>query len=59
MFIKTYEMRWRPGDCSMGMQVDIIQANSMEEATRIVESKAKALGVKNIGWYGKREITKY
>ena len=55
---KTYEMRWRPSDYSMAMQVDIIQANSLEEATRIVEAKAKMLGV-SIDWYGKREITKY
>ena len=55
---KIYEMRWRPSDYSMAMQVDIIQANSLEEATKIVEAKAKMLGV-SIDWYGKREITKY
>lgn len=55
--MKTYEIHWQPGDCSMAMQIEIIHANSLEEATKMVEAKARMLGVKSIGWYTKKEIT--
>lgn len=53
----TYEMKWKPDSVlGISMQTEIIQANSLEEASKIIEAKAKAMGYKSIDWYGKRQI---
>ncbi len=57
--IKKYEIKWKPNINNFQMQIDIVNATSLEEATKIIESKARTLGATNIDWYGKREITKY
>lgn len=57
--MKTYEMKWKPNINNFSMQIDIVNANSLEEATMIIEAKAKMLGATSIDWFGKREITKY
>ena len=54
--MKQFEMKWKPNVPNFSMQTDIFEANSIEEATKIVEAKAKALGATSIGWFGKREI---
>ncbi len=41
------------------MQTDIVNANSLEEATMMIDAKEKMLGTTGIDWFGKREITKY
>ena len=55
LIMKKYEMKWQPGDYSMGIQTEIIHANSLEEATMMIKAKAKMLG-KSINWIGKRQI---
>lgn len=57
--MKTYEMKWKPNINNFSMQIDIVNANSLEKATMIIEAKAKILGATSIDWFGKREITKY
>lgn len=55
--MNTYEIKWKP-ETTLGisMKTEIINANSMEEAVKMVEAKAKSMGAKNIDWYGKRQI---
>lgn len=57
--MKTYEMKWKPNIANFQMQIDIVNANSLEEATKMIEGKAQMLGATSIDWFGKREITKY
>ena len=57
--MKTYEIKWKPNVNNFSMQTDIVNANSLEEATKMIEGKAKMLGATSIDWFGKREITKY
>ncbi|MDY3032274.1 MAG: hypothetical protein SOS24_11090 [Clostridia bacterium] len=57
--MKMYEMKWKPNIANFQMQIDIVNANSLEEATKMIEGKAKMLGATSIDWFGKREITKY
>ena len=57
--MKTYEMKWKPNIANFQMQIDIVNANSLEDATKMIEGKAKMLGATSIDWFGKREITKY
>lgn len=56
--MNTYEMKWKPAGISWnyGMKTDIIKANSLEEATRMIEAQAKMLGATSIDWFGKRQI---
>ena len=56
--MKTYEMKWKPAGISWnhGMRTDIIKANSLEEATKMIEGQAKMLGASSVEWYGKRQI---
>lgn len=54
--MKKYEMKWKPNVNGFQMHTEIVEANSLEEATRIVEAKARALGATSINWLGKREI---
>lgn len=57
--MNTYEMKWKPAGISWnyGMRTDIIQANSLEEATKIIEAQAKALGASSVDWFGKRQLS--
>lgn len=56
--MNTYEMRWKPAgiNWNYGVRADIIKANFMEEAEKIVEAQAKMLGASSVEWYGKRQI---
>ena len=56
--MNTYEMKWTPAGISWnyGMRTDIIKANSLEEATKMIEAQAKMLGATGVGWYGQRQI---
>lgn len=56
--MKTYEMKWKPAGIvwNYGMRTDIIKANSLEEASKMIESQAKMLGASSVEWYGKRQI---
>lgn len=56
--MKTYEIKWMPGgiNWNYGLRTDIVQANSLEEATKMIEAQAKALGASYVNWSGKREI---
>lgn len=56
--MNTYEMKWKPaGICwNHGMKTDIIKANSLEEATKMIEAQAKMLGATSVDWFGKRQI---
>ena len=54
--MKKYEIQWKPNVGNFTIQTEIVQANSLTEATRIIEAKAKALGATSIWWGTKREI---
>lgn len=56
--MNTYEIRWKPAgiNWNYGVRADVIKANFMEEAERIVEAQAKMLGASSVEWYGKRQI---
>ena len=56
--MKTYEMKWKPAGIvwNSGMRTDIVQANSLEEATNMIEAQAKALGATSVEWFGKRQL---
>ena len=54
--MKIFEMRYQVADYSMGVQKEIVSANTLAEATLIIECKVKMLG-KVVNWLGKREIT--
>ena len=56
--MKTFEIKWMPGGISWnyGLRTDIVQANSMEEALKMIEAQAKVLGASYVNWSGKREI---
>ena len=54
--MKLFEMRYQVSDYSMTPQREIIQANTLAEATLIIECKVKMLG-KGILWLGKRQIS--
>ena len=56
--MNKYEMKWLPSgiDWNHGMRTDIVEANSLEEATKMIEAQAKALGAKSVGWFGKRQL---
>ena len=55
--MNTYEMKWKPAgiNWNYGIKADIIKANFMEEAERMIEAQAKMLGA-YVEWYGKRQI---
>ena len=53
--MKTYEIKWKPQNSSIRLQVEYIKANSPDEAEKEVERLAKALNVK-IDWYGTKEL---
>lgn len=57
--MKTYEMKWKPAGIvwNSGMRTDIVQANSLEEATNMIEAQAKALGASSVDWFGKRQLS--
>ena len=56
--MNTYEMKW----CAAGTsdsyraRTDIIKANSLEEATKMIEAQAKMLGASGVDWIGKKQI---
>ena len=56
--MNTYEMKWKPAGIvwNYGMRTDIIKANSLEEATKMIEAQAKTLGATYVDWFGKRQI---
>ena len=56
--MNRYEMKWKPAGISWnyGVKPDIINANSLEEATKIIEAQAKTLGASSVEWYGKKQI---
>ena len=56
--MNTYEMKWKPAGIvwNYGMRTDIIKANSLEEATKMIEAQAKTLGATVVDWFGKRQI---
>ena len=37
-------------------RTDIVKANSMEEATKMIEAQAKMLGASGVDWIGKRQL---
>ena len=57
--MNTYEMKWKPAGIgwNYGMRTDIVQANSLEEATKIIEAQAMVLGASSIDWFGKRQLS--
>ena len=57
--MKTYEMKWKPAGIvwNSGMRTDIVQANSLEEATNMIEAQARALGASSVDWFGKRQLS--
>lgn len=48
--MKTFEIKWMPGGISWnyGLRTDIVQANSMEEALKMIEDMAKCYGATGI-----------
>ena len=56
--MNTYEIRWKPAGIvwNYGVKEDIIKANSLEEAKKMVEAQAKMLGATGVEWYGQRQI---
>ena len=56
--MNTYEMKW----CAAGTsdsyraRTDIVKANSLEEATKMIEAQAKMLGASGVDWIGKKQI---
>ena len=56
--MNTYEIRWKPSGISWnyGVKEDIIKANSLEEAKKMVEAQAKMLGATGVEWYNQRQI---
>ena len=56
--MNAYEIKWKPAGIAWnyGMKSDIINANSLEEATKMVEAQAKMLGATSVDWFGKRQI---
>ena len=56
--MNTYEMKWKPAGIvwNFGMRTDIIKANSLEEARKMIEAQAKTLGATSIDWFGTRQI---
>lgn len=54
--MKKYEIIWKPNLSNFSIQVDVVDANSIAEATKYVEGKAKMLGATSINWLSKKEI---
>ena len=56
--MNTYEMKWMPAgiNWNYGMRTDIIKANSLEEASKMIEAQAKALGGTGVSWGSKKQI---
>lgn len=56
--MNTYEMKWKPAGISWnyGVKTDIIKANYLEEAKKMIEAQAKMLGATGVEWYGQRQI---
>ena len=56
--MNTYEIRWKPAgiNWNYGVKEDIIKANSLEEAKKMVEAQAKMLGATGVEWYNQRQI---
>lgn len=56
--MNTYEIKWKPAGIAWnyGMKTDIFQANSLEEASKMVEAQAKMLGATSVDWFGKKQI---
>ncbi len=56
--MNTYEMKWKPAGISWnyGVKTDIIKANSLEEAKKMIEAQAKMLGASSVEWYGQHQI---
>jgi len=56
--MNTYEMKWKPTGISWnyGLKTDIIKANYLEEAKKMIEAQAKMLGATGVEWYGQRQI---
>ncbi len=56
--MNTYEMKWKPAGISWnyGVKTDIIKANFLEEAKKMIEAQAKMLGATSVEWYGQRQI---
>ncbi len=53
--MKTFEMKWKPAGIvwNSGMRTDIVKANSLEEATNMIEAQARALVASIVDWFGK------
>lgn len=56
--MNTYEMKWKPAGISWnyGVKTDIIKANYLEEAKKMIEAQAKMLGATDVEWYGQKQI---
>ena len=56
--MNTYEMKWKPAgiNWNYGVKVDIVKANFMAEAERMIEAQAKMLGATGVEWYGQKQI---
>lgn len=56
--MNTYEMKWKPAGISWnyGVKTDIIKANYLEEAKKMIEAQAKTLGATGVEWYGQKQI---
>lgn len=56
--MNTYEMKWKPTGISWnyGVKTDIIKANYLEEAKKMIEAQAKMLGATGVEWYGQKQI---
>ena len=55
---QKFEMKWKPGGIqwSHGVRTDIIQANDIIEATKIVEGMARSLGATSVEWHAKIQL---
>ena len=56
--MNTYEIRWKPAGIqwNYGVKEDIIKANTLEEAKKMVEAQSKMLGATGVEWYNQRQI---
>lgn len=54
--MKKYKIQWKPNISNFTVQTDIVEANSLTEATRMIEARAKALGATSVWWGAKIEL---
>ena len=56
--MNTYEIKWKPSGIfwNFGVRTDLINANYLEEAKKIVEAQARMLGATGVDWYGQKQV---